>query len=51
MREFDERGCRTPPGVRELKLFSRMVVRLCSGRTPPGVRELKPWWLVVSNRY
>ena len=33
--------CRTPPGVRELKLPEgiRLPVRL--GRTPPGVRELK----------
>ena len=36
------RASRTPPGVRELKLFSLRDIgtrRKC--RTPPGVRELK----------
>ena len=33
--------CRTPPGVRELKLVSHHRERLHEGRTPPGVRELK----------
>ena len=33
---------RTPPGVRELKLFDFVcVVGDVAGRTPPGVRELK----------
>mgnify|MGYP003359493909 CR=1 FL=1 len=33
---------RTPPGVRELKLFTEEGLFVCSSRTPPGVRELKP---------
>ena len=33
--------CRTPPGVRELKLYSSDVLINSPGRTPPGVRELK----------
>ena len=33
--------CRTPPGVRELKLMDLMVVLYLVCRTPPGVRELK----------
>ena len=35
--------CRTPPGVRELKLVATADLdRLKQSRTPPGVRELKP---------
>ena len=33
--------CRTPPGVRELKLTIGQLNILGVGRTPPGVRELK----------
>ena len=35
--------CRTPPGVRELKLIANADLdRIKQSRTPPGVRELKP---------
>ena len=38
--ELDKES-RTPPGVRELKLWiPNALQKLCS-RTPPGVRELK----------
>ena len=33
--------CRTPPGVRELKLVSVVMLVARYSRTPPGVRELK----------
>ena len=33
--------CRTPPGVRELKLHGVPNRGHLTGRTPPGVRELK----------
>ena len=34
--------CRTPPGVRELKLLEDLIQLANSRRrTPPGVRELK----------
>ena len=39
--------CRTPPGVRELKLTSRSTRLQSHSRTPPGVRELK----LLSNCY
>ena len=32
---------RTPPGVRELKLYIRLHHLHLQSRTPPGVRELK----------
>ena len=32
---------RTPPGVRELKLYRHPDIKRIVGRTPPGVRELK----------
>ena len=35
-------GCRTPPGVRELKHTFSRVLSVRDSRTPPGVRELKP---------
>ena len=35
------RTCRTPPGVRELKLQSCESALQSLRRTPPGVRELK----------
>ena len=35
-------GSRTPPGVRELKLYQCEIHReVHRSRTPPGVRELK----------
>ena len=33
--------CRTPPGVRELKLIYILILSDNRRRTPPGVRELK----------
>ena len=38
MREWKRR---TPPGVRELKLWAVALVATEMSRTPPGVRELK----------
>ena len=35
------RPCRTPPGVRELKLMGKTTIKHGQSRTPPGVRELK----------
>ena len=41
--------CRTPPGVRELKLVAFGEMSTFSGRTPPGVRELKLLGLFVPS--
>ena len=42
---------RTPPGVRELKLYFLIwMMALCARRTPPGVRELKQAHLHRSER-
>ena len=38
---FREGICRTPPGVRELKLWLMVFLDTLASRTPPGVRELK----------
>ena len=42
--------CRTPPGVRELKLWGYGGLSPAKGRTPPGVRELKrPGSLIITR--
>ena len=45
--QLKEGKCRTPPGVRGLKLMVSILLTLSLGRTPPGVRGLKLFLAVL----